>query len=705
MTIKIRLIVGFMGIAVLCLAVGPVALKVSRSDHISQGIATTTANIEMVKSREIDHLKWLGKLDNLFLMNQAELKLQTDYKKCKLGKSIYGEAYDEVLASDPELAAYFDKIKPSHAAFHNSAVTIGEAWQQVHPGLENTLLARLVDHQHWASTMAGNLLAGEEPGVQTDPTKCEFGLWLKSAEVAKLQKTWPEFAELMGEIDSHHSELHQTALLIENTNDQILRHEIFQNRIRPQLEELEEHFEAVIAMEHIAMEAQAVASHTLETVTNPAIKEVQAIMVETVAYLSEKRENQQAALAATAKRQVIFTWGGSLLALSLAMGLGLWLIRAIVGPINRTVAFTNAFGQGDLSQRLNLKTNDELGQMTHALDEMADNLELKANMAQTIADGDLTQKVDPTSEKDTLGLALRDMNLSLREVVSKASLAANEVDQGSSQLSAASQSLAEGATEQAASLQETHASVTEIRDQAKESARLARGSASTAEVASDAAAKSNNHMTDMIKAMGDIADSSSEIAKIIKVIDDIAFQTNLLALNAAVEAARAGKHGKGFAVVAEEVRTLAQRSAKAASETAELIEGSGERVSHGSEVAEQTGQALTMVVNSIGEITGTISEIASMNEQQSEAVDQITLALEQIDTATQASTASAEETASVSAELSSQTRVLMSLLNHFKVGATQAPAHEESAAEVVAALTQETAWPEESMSGLKGWDD
>jgi methyl-accepting chemotaxis protein len=307
--------------------------------------------------------------------------------------------------------------------------------------------------------------------------------------------------------------------------------------------------------------------------------------------------------------------------------------------------------------------------MNNTIDNILEPVNEAVACLEEVSKGNLTVSVEGDYKGDhaVMKEALNSTVENLSDVLGQVSIAVEQVASGAQQVSDSSAAVSQGATEQASSLEETSSSMAEVGSQSKQNADNASKANQVALSARESSEKSTEQMKQMLEAMDSISDSSGQISKIIKVIDEIAFQTNLLALNAAVEAARAGVHGKGFAVVAEEVRNLAQRSAKAAKETTELIEGSAERVEYGSKIANETAEAFKTIIESITGVGDLINEITSASKEQVQGIEQVNQALQQIDQVTQSSTANAEESASASEELSSQSVQLKQMIGKFKL--------------------------------------
>lgn len=351
----------------------------------------------------------------------------------------------------------------------------------------------------------------------------------------------------------------------------------------------------------------------------------------------------------------------------IAIIIGFFIAGIISRPVNHMVEAAEKLALGDIDVEIKVESEDEVGRLSKAFANMISNIREQARIVEKIAEGDLTVTVPVRSDHDLLGRSLYDMVKENNEILSNIALAAEQVATGSKQVSDSSIALSQGATEQASSIEELTSTVEEITAQTTLNAQNANEASQLGTMAKQNAIRGNEQMREMLKAMEEINESSANISKIIKVIDDIAFQTNILALNAAVEAARAGQHGKGFAVVAEEVRNLAARSAQAAKETTDMIEGSIKKAEIGTKIAEETAAALKKIVEEIEHAADLINSIATASMEQASGISQINQSIMHVSQVVQNNSVTSEESAAASEELSSQAILLKEMVNRFKL--------------------------------------
>lgn len=351
------------------------------------------------------------------------------------------------------------------------------------------------------------------------------------------------------------------------------------------------------------------------------------------------------------------------------------VLETVVKPIREASSVLEGMAKGDLSVRMIGEYKGDYAvikqSMNATLTALSGYVSEISNVLTDMAHSNIDVSIkgeylgDFTEIKNALNLIADNFNQILRDM----NTASDQVTAGSHQVADGSQALSQGATEQASSVEELTTSINEIADQTRQNAMSANEANELASTALLAAEQGNSRMKDMQKAMEEINDSSTSIAKIIKVIDEIAFQTNILALNAAVEAAHAGQHGKGFAVVAEEVRNLAARSAAAAKETSGMIEGSIRKVEVGTKIADDTAKALELIVKDVERATELVGSIAIASNEQATGIAQINQGVEQVSKVVQANSATAEQGAQASEELSGQAELLKKMIDQFTLRA------------------------------------
>ena len=344
---------------------------------------------------------------------------------------------------------------------------------------------------------------------------------------------------------------------------------------------------------------------------------------------------------------------GALAGTLLAVFIALFLVRNLVPPLREALRVAQRIAAGDTSVQVEVRSDDEAGQMMAGFREMIDALRGTAQAAERIAGGDLTVEVRPRSEADAVGHALAMMVERLSQILSEVRNVSDGMVSAASQVSASAQSLSQGTSEQAASVEETTSSLEQMGASVEQNAENSR-------TMEQIALKGARDAEEGGQAVGETVGAMKAIAERISIVEEIAYQTNLLALNAAIEAARAGEHGRGFAVVATEVRKLAERSQAAAREISGVA-GSSVRL------AERSGELLKDLVPSIRRTAELVQEVAASSREQSSGVRQVNLAMGQVDQVTQRNASAAEELASTAETLSAQAESMQRAVAFFRL--------------------------------------
>ncbi len=371
------------------------------------------------------------------------------------------------------------------------------------------------------------------------------------------------------------------------------------------------------------------------------------------------------------------------LTISMIVGIALILLGSIVSkimitrsvskPLSTVMSAAQNIAQGHMNFELDVKSNNEIGMLADSFNMMKGNLStlngVLVEMLGKISNGNWNVDIGSPNiyigDWQQLYVSAEKMTNSVRGALSQVSTSARQISSSVAMVSSGAQALAQGAIDQAGSVDGLSQNLQAISLQVEENSQNTKKVNDIAVISGEVATSTLDDMQQMLDAMREISNTSDDIVKVIKVIDDIAFQTNILALNAAVEAARAGAAGKGFAVVADEVRTLAQKSSEAAKNTTQLIEQSINAVQVGEGIAQKANESFEGLAEKVQQMVITIDQIAKATEEQTGSIREISDGIEQISMVVQTNTATSEESAAASQELSSQATTLHTLVDKF----------------------------------------
>ncbi len=598
LSIAKKLGVGFGTVLALLLLIGTTTyIEFNKVDRLAGETRKTTQGDQFVLLKTIDHLNWVTRLSDLVFKEDVHTAdIETDDHKCGFGQWLYGGDAGKLAKGNEALGNLMEAIKAPHRQLHQSAIKIQERYVAFDPELKALLAERWVDHLSWIKDLSQSMLHGTQFSGGLDPEACAFGQWYHSYQAAD-----SSFAALLKGWEKPHNQLHETAGEIVRRFDQgdlEGARMIYQRKTLPALDLLNAQYGKTMGWIDASVEKNRAVQGIFHQETLPALGKTREL-------LDQIREQYHQEFE-MAENQVLHGIGsaiattGVLTAAAIAFGIlaAVVIARGVTRPIAGGVGFAKTLSEGDLTIKLNLHQQDEVGVLAAALNNMAGNLR--------------TTFQDISGGVETLSAA----SLELSTISRQMALGAEKTSGKSNQVAVAAKQMSGNMNSMAAASEQASTNVQMVASASEQMSSTINEIAANTEtgriITGDAVIQAKNVST----RVAELGRAAIEVGKVTETINEISEQTNLLALNATIEAARAGEAGKGFAVVANEIKELARQTASATQDIRVKIDGI-------QGATERTVTEINQIVGMIDKINGIVANTATAVEEQSTSAKEI----------------------------------------------------------------------------------